>query len=284
MKKKLTRTYLVDLRQEDEPRLQTEEHYNEHGNVTESTSFLTNGNVLSNNKYLYGSDQKLIKEEIYNSEGGTTTVDYSHNQEGEVIEVALKSGGSLVQIQKFIREGSKTIEITEDDEGNILDKRIDYIEDGLIKSNEHFENEELSAKQVFEHNSKGEISSKIVEDYFNDRTQRIEFKYDHKGRILEETQYIDDDISNVVKYTYEDPFKQIITQESGGTTFITTTVYDKNEKVVEEVLQDGDGTVFTKHIIERNQSGDPIKQSFLNYIGDPAFGESFIFEMEHEYF
>lgn len=273
----------IDINDESSGRILKTEIYNSNNQLIEGLVYYRSGEIEHHHIFEYDRHGNLINEKTLTSDGSTTEVKYKYDEDNSLTETNMYNASELMQKEYIVKGNDKITYITENNEGEEIEKNIEHYLNSLMMSREHYMWGEKSEHQQYKYNIKEEIISKSVIMYPEKNLIEVLFILDEDGTTIEETRKDEDDIifhSKVNKINSNKIIEEI--EELGFKITIETNLNDKGE-IESEVLLGEEGNLLTKTLYERDEFNQIIEIRYFNTSGNLNYGESYITRVEIEY-
>ncbi len=260
--KKIISYYIVD----GEKKLHRESWLNENKKVAKRKLY-QEGIISSEAEYHYDEKGRLSKEIEKTVEGGDTSMEYTYDEEDQILTLKNSFAGELFEEEVYEYHPDKTIKRIFQ-EGKLLKK----IEEGLLADESEIikvydENEELIESQnsveisedtieVRGYDKDGNATSLIIEKY-DDANELIERKVYAQGQglathetfivengLILQHHKVTDDFEIVSYYDYDEKGNEIkmeVHNSVGETLLIQEMTYNENDLLIEDVLDNLSG-------------------------------------------
>ncbi len=258
------------------------------GKILNRKIFNDAGTVISEAHFKYNEQDHLIEESEVSSEGGSTSIKYTVDAEGEILGIQNYFGNDLYQEDKFEYQEDKTIKNTFQ-EGNLIEKLVETTdengseqvlvydgEDNLVKTQLTKDiNATTSETSLYDANKN--LLGIIVEVY-NDDDELVEHREYDENKQLQRLDAYEGENGFVLKHTAK-------TQIDGGGVLelISNYVYDENGNEIRKEVSDPDGNTLQIQEKKYNEKNELISDTFDNLSGNLAYGVSYQKVIEIEY-
>ena len=246
-----------------------------------------NGNVVSDSHYVYDEKSKLIETTERTSEGGLSKVEYSYNEEGDLIGLKKFFGNELFKEEKIVEEENKTTKSIFQ-EGELTETVVETENEDGTETTVIYDSE----GKILQTLTIAELPGGLVENkYFDADKNLIELiieKYDDNDEMVEKRAF--DEKKNLSKLeTFEVTngliVKHIVKTILNGeiVEFHTSYEYDDRENEIKKEVCNPNGDVISIHERTYNDQNELIEDIFENLSGNINFGQSYhrIIEIEN---
>lgn len=223
--------------------------------------------------YIYDDNENLIREESYNSNGLSSTLTYTYDENGELSQKEFKATGQYADNAYYKEE----YEISESDyhmkkydiDGELVDEEIKYyfaFYDGKYLITDEYKQDEYKYEYTYDDN--GLLIMKLDNHSMNEVYPYTKYEYDSQNRIVKETNYLGMEIKDWYVYIYDDD-SQIVTinkmnhKNDGVTEYMESqTVKHYDDKIISETCYLTDESLLNRKEYEYDSNGNVTKYTY----------------------
>jgi len=266
------------LKGEEEKEVQNVSIIDDKNNVI-SQQLYQNGNVVSDSHYVYDENSKLIETTERTTEGGLSKVNYSYNEEGDLIGLKKFFGNDLFKEEKIVEEENKTTKSVFQ-EGKLFETVVETENEDGTETTVIYDGEGKILQTMIVAELPGGLVENKYLDPDNNLIELIIEKYDENDELVEKRAFDENkNLSKLETFEVKDGLivkhivKTILNREI--VEFHTSYEYDENENEIKKEVCNPNGDVINGHDRTYNEQNELIEDIFENLSGNINFGTSY---------
>ncbi len=220
------------------------------------TKFDNNGNILSKLSYRFNGDTSTYENSKYDPKGNQ--VEFS-KYDGKRKMYTVKT------YTKYDPKGNKVNERGQQGNAGDYSTYYKYNSNGELSEIYYYSNNELTEKRVI--SNAGNIREIIIYNGSNQQTGKISKTYDSKDNLLQETTYgADGSLKKDFKYKYDSKGRAIEEEQNsyGRLNIKKTFTYDNSDNLIKIVYEKPGSNAFTNNIYTYDTRGLLVQEQWFN--------------------